>query len=105
MTVHAESYVTFTYNHASMGGAAYVINGMVTISTESYVTFTYNSAAEEGGAVWLSSASLIVESHASLRFSHNSVESYGSGGAVMVDNGNLTFNSSAKINFSNNSAC
>ena len=104
MTVCAESYVTFTYNHASRGGAVYVMNGMVTISTESYVTFMYNSAAD-GGAVWLSSASLIVESHASLRFSHNSVESDGSGGAVMVDNGNLTFNSSAKINFSNNSAC
>ena len=57
-------------NKGYHGGALYM-NGMITVGAESYVTFIYNYA-EYAGAIWLSNGTLMVDSEANLRFSHNS---------------------------------
>ena len=77
------------------------MNGMITVGAESYVTFIYNYA-EYAGAIWLSNGTLMVDSEANLRFSHNSAGN--SGGAVLLDNGKLIVNANANLNFSNSSA-
>ena len=58
--------------------------------------------AYDGGAIWLSDGSLIIDSEASLTFSHYSAGI--NGGAILLQNGKLIATANANMNFSNNSA-
>ena len=62
----------------------------------------YNFAFE-GGAVGLRNGTSIVDTKASVRFSHNSAGATGSGGAIWLYYGMLTVTVNASLNFNNNS--
>ena len=101
--IHIGAKARVVFTAAGFRGGAVYINGVITIGVESYVTFIYNYASD-GGAVWLGNGTLIVDSEASLRLSHNSVDATGSGGAVLLENGKLIVKANANLNFSNNFA-
>ena len=62
----------------------------------------YNFAFE-GGAVGLRNGTLIVDTKASVKFSHNSAGATGSGGAIWLYYGMLTVTVNASLNFNNDS--
>ena len=84
------------------GGAVNMLGGMITVGAESCVIFTYNHVRvpQVGGAIWLSNATLIVDSEANLIFSHNSADF---GGALTLMNSTVHVNTSG-IKFYGNRA-
>ena len=103
-------------------------DGMITVGTDSYVIFTYNRATL-GGAIWLANAKLIINSEANLIFSHNCATSNGGalesvnstvhvntsgitfynnkapyGGAINFCYGTMIINTNKSVNFTMNSA-
>ena len=83
------------------GGAVAMLGRMIAVSAASYdiAIFAYNHATQ-GGAIMLDSATLIVDSEASLIFSHSSGMF---GGALELMNSTVHVNTSG-IDFYNNRA-
>jgi hypothetical protein len=86
---------------SGLGGAVYMMNGVINVGAKATVAFLQNTAHWSGGAVWLQDATMNISVNSTVVFAHNSAPRY-NGGTIWLYNGflNIDTNASVTLNYS-----
>ena len=97
LTITASANIRFVNLSCSgLGGAVYMMNGVINIGAKSTVVFLQNTAYWSGGAVWLHDATMNIGVNSTVVFAHNSAPRY-NGGTIWLYNGLLTIDTNASL--------
>ena len=88
---------------SGLGGAVYILNGVINVGAKANVVFLQNIAHWSGGAVWLHDAIMNISVNSTVVFAHHSAPRY-NGGTIWLYNGLLNIDTNASVIIRDSSA-